>query len=129
MKYISGPMRGYPRYNFDAFYECETWLNSNGHKTHNPARVDVEQFGFDPDASLEAQGFDIDAAMARDIAFVVSPECSGVVVLPDWELSVGARWEVGVAQVVGKPVHEWVDGELREVQYAIKGVATKLVAA
>lgn len=108
MRYISGGMRGYPRYNFDAFYACEAWLTSEGVPSHNPARVDVEEYGFNPDLTLEEQGFDLNAAMTRDLAFIVSDECSGVVVLPGWEKSVGARWEVGVAQTVGKPVHEWV---------------------
>lgn len=111
MKYISGPMRGYKRYNFDQFYECETWLNEGGHLTHNPARVDEEDYGFNPDLTVEYQGFDIDEAMTRDLAFIVSDHCSGVVLLPEWELSVGARWEAGVAQLLNKPVHEWVRDE------------------
>lgn len=115
MKYISGGMRGYPRYNFDTFYACEDWLSENGITSHNPARIDVEQYGFNPDMGLEEQGFDLDAAMTRDIAFIVSPECDGVVVLPGWERSVGAKWEVGVAQLIGKPVDLWADDTLRPV--------------
>lgn len=108
MKYVSGPMRGRKRFNFDQFYECEAWLNEHGHQAHNPARIDEENYGFNPDETIESQGFDIDAAMARDLAFIVSPECTGVVLLPEWELSVGARWEAGAAQLLNKPVHEWV---------------------
>ena len=101
-------MTGKARYNFHTFYACEEWLESEGIPAHNPARVDEEQFGFNPDFTVEEQGFDLTAAMRRDLAFILSDDCDGVVVLPGWEQSVGARWEVGVAQTVGKPVQEWV---------------------
>lgn len=118
-------MTGYPRYNFDKFYECEAWLKERGIKTHNPARVDQEVYGFNPDWSVEQQGFNVEAALSRDVEFIVSGACTGVVVLPEWELSTGAKWEVGVAQTIGLPVHEWDGEQLVEVPTVVKCVVTK----
>ena len=104
--YVSGPMRGLPRFNFDAFHACAEWLRERGHQAHDPAAVD-EAIGFDPDLPLEVQKFDLADAMRRDFLFIISPFCAGVVVLPGWERSVGARAEVMVAREVGLPVFAW----------------------
>lgn len=104
--YISGPMRGLPRLGFDAFHACADWLRAHGHQAHDPAAVD-EALGFDPDLPLEDQRFSLHDAMRRDFLFIISPFCSGVVVLPGWERSVGARAEVVVAREVGLPVLAW----------------------
>ena len=39
--YIAGPMRGYPEFNFPAFYAAEERLRARGHAVFNPARRDV----------------------------------------------------------------------------------------
>ena len=123
--YISGPMTGRKRYNFDAFYACEAWLTEQGIRSHNPARIDEEVYGFDPDGTVEDQGFSIHDALTRDINFILSDECVGVIVLPEWEMSIGAKWEVGVAQAVGKSVQEWTGTWLRPISTVVKCVVTK----
>lgn len=100
--YIAGPMRGYPRYNFDAFDACAGYLNSVGIDVASPAEHD-RAGGFDPDGPLN--GFDMEAAMRWDLTQVL---CSDMVVmLPGWEASVGASLEYEVARKTGKRVYAY----------------------
>ena len=46
--YIAGPMRGYPRFNFDAFDAAQSHLESLGYRVISPAALDRE-VGFNPD--------------------------------------------------------------------------------
>jgi hypothetical protein len=107
--YVSGPMRGYPNFNFDAFFDLSAQLESSGYQVVNPAQHDVEVYpdikswpGFatgDVDACVD---FDLHKALSWDLAQVA--ECDELVMLPGWEASSGARHERYVAEVTGKPI-------------------------
>lgn len=98
--YIAGPMRGYPRYNFDAFLDAARDLRRRGFDTINPAQLDLDH-GFDPDRDPVTPEF-MDQAMRRDIAGVLA--AGGLVLLPGWERSTGARAEKALAEWRGIPV-------------------------
>jgi hypothetical protein len=102
--YIAGPMRGYPRYNFDAFDEAQWTLEDAGHEVISPAQLDRD-LGFDPDKTLEEQGFSVEEAMRRDVHAIL--EVDGVALLPGWEQSQGARTERTVAQALGLAIYEF----------------------
>lgn len=94
--YIAGPMRGYERYNFPAFFEAEEYLKEHGYEPLNPARRDVEA-GFDPGKTLEEQGgLTLKDFMRRDLPQLL--ECDAIFLLPGWQDSVGARLELRVAR-------------------------------
>lgn len=98
--YIAGPMRGYPRYNFDAFLAADIDLRDRGFEPINPAKLDLDA-GFDPDKDPVTPEF-MEDAMRRDIAGVMKAE--GLVLLPGWERSMGAKAEKALAEWRGIPV-------------------------
>ena len=93
-------MRGYPRYNFDAFLAADIDLRDRGFEPINPAKLDLDA-GFDPDKDPVTAEF-MDNAMRRDIAGVMKAE--GLVLLPGWERSIGAKAEKALAEWRGIPI-------------------------
>lgn len=101
--YVAGPMRGYERFNFDAFERATEWLRDRGFKVTSPAEMDLE-LGLDPDiANTDAEAdFDVADALRRDFAVIL--DADGVVLLAGWENSAGARAERWLAETTGKDV-------------------------
>lgn len=100
--YLSGPMTGYPRWNFDAFAEAAEHLRSLGVTVLSPHEKDLEA-GFDPNG--RGEGFDLRAALEWDVEAVLSSDA--IVVLPGWEDSSGCAIEVLTASSLGLPVVEY----------------------
>lgn len=105
--YISGPMRGYPAFNFPAFRAYANTLRRMGHEVLSPAERD-EQNGFDPTGltgweDLSSLGFDLREALAADCRMICE-EADAVVVMPGWEDSKGATAEVALARALGLPI-------------------------
>lgn len=96
--YLAGPMRGLPQFNFPAFNSAAARLRADGHEVFNPAEADTSS-GFDPNTDLPAY---LSHYMERDLPEVCRAEA--IAVLPGWRNSVGAKLEVHVATVIGKPV-------------------------
>lgn len=104
--YISGPMRGMPRLNFDTFYKCEEDIKETFSyigRLHviNPARRDVEEEGIDPDLVDEDDLTEerLQQWMRRDLTDVARSQ--SIFILPGWEASTGARREMAVARWCG----------------------------
>lgn len=110
--YIAGPMRGFPRYNFDAFHNAADVLRRQGYLVVNPAEMDL-QIGFDPDRGMEEQGFDLHQALLKDFREIV--DCDGIALLPGWEDSVGSRIEAALACYAGLALVELIDGRLEPI--------------
>jgi hypothetical protein len=114
--YLSGPMTGYPDFNYPSFDLAAATLREMGYQVFNPA----EQFG--RDQSLEWEQY-----MRLDIGAIL--ECDEVCVLDGWEQSVGARLEVAVALSIGLPVRdvmgfEVLNGERRDAVKTLMSVPT-----
>lgn len=101
--YICGPMRDYPRFNFDAFDAAAADLRGRGMVVISPADIDRE-IGFDPDEHDESF-FEPLELIRRDVAAVLKSDC--VVVLPGWDRSIGACAEAAIARWANKPVMEY----------------------
>lgn len=99
--YIAGPMTGYPEFNFPAFDAADARLRAAGHEPVNPATMDREIDGFDGTGDASAI-HPKHVYMQRDLPAVLS--CDAVAVLPKWWESEGARNEVAVAVMTGKPI-------------------------
>ena len=99
--YLAGPMRGYPEFNFPAFFAAAKSLRERGFEVWSPAENDVHQDGFDPakDSAQPMRHY-----MKRDLPAVLDADF--VAVLPGWEKSQGACLEVHVARTCGIPVHD-----------------------
>ena len=95
--YLAGPMRGLPRFNFDAFHSAAADLRARGWEILSPVEHD-EEAGFDPDTMTE-DDFDLQSAMRWDIGSVLISDA--VILLPGWESSWGVGVEMMVAQAIG----------------------------
>ena len=102
--YVSGPMRTYPRFNFDLFFQVQYKLESTGHwNVFNPAQMDLD-IGFDPDIDVPDQAF-FEAAMRRDFDAIM--RCDAMVMLLGWEFSTGATAEMWIAKWKHIPIYLW----------------------
>lgn len=91
--YISGPMTGYPEYNYPAFTTAEEKLRELGYKNIiNPAKIDC------PDT-------DWHGCIRR--AIVALMEADTVVLLPGWTHSRGANIEMILAANLGMSVIDY----------------------
>ena len=100
--YIAGPMRGFPKFNFDQFDAAALRLRDLGYDVISPAQMDRD-VGFDPEFKGELSKDFLDAAMRRDIeAIIERADC--MVMLPGWENSTGANAELWLARWKHIPV-------------------------
>lgn len=114
--YCAGPMRGLPEYNYPAFRELKAQLIIMGHLPISPVDRDKET-GFNEHSDIPDQGF-MRKALEWDLQQVCRAD--GVVVLPGWRKSKGARAEVATARAIGIPVYLLIRGattHLRECTY------------
>ncbi|QYC55130.1 hypothetical protein SEA_BOILGATE_50 [Mycobacterium phage Boilgate] len=89
--YIAGPMTGLADFNRPAFRVMADRLRRKGYRVVNPAEL--------PGETLNNPW---DWYMRRDLAELV--KCDGIVLLPGWEQSKGARLEHHVAVTLGMTV-------------------------
>jgi hypothetical protein len=87
--YISGPMTGYPEFNYPAFQNATQQLRELGYTVISPHEIEV------PEKTWES-------FMRSDIKALM--DCHKVVTLPGWENSRGARIEVNLAKELGMRV-------------------------
>ena len=108
--YLAGPMRGYPNFNFPAFYTAASKLREEGHTVFNPAEKDEKEYGkaaiSSPTGNLktiEKRGFSIRKALGMDTAYIcATADC--VALLPGWSESKGACAEKALAEALGLEV-------------------------
>lgn len=103
--YVAGPMRGYDQFNFPAFDAARDALVAQGHTVLSPADMDRE-IGLDESANT-LEGFDVQDALRRDFLAILQPDTDGIVLLPGWEDSEGAKAERFVAEKAGKRVYHY----------------------
>lgn len=89
--YLSGGMSGYPDNNFPVFREATNRLRSMGYSIVSPAELDEQE---------SIVGKTWGDFLARDVK-IVADEVTGIVFLPGWEKSRGARLEAFVGVLCG----------------------------
>jgi hypothetical protein len=125
--YIAGPMTGYPGFNAAAFDAMADTLRAAGYDVVSPVEMDGPEWrrvaaqSPDGDADkVEAElGLTWPDFLARDVQLLAGGKVTGVVVLPGWDKSRGARLETFVARMLqGLPIYRWDAGygELRRVR-------------
>lgn len=116
--YLAGPMTGVPQFNFPLFDRAAKDLRNNHDLTIiSPAELDDDigirekamasdngQLG---DAHIEETWGDL---LARDVK-LIADKCTGVVFLPNWHLSRGARLEAFVGILCDHDFAAYIDGE------------------
>lgn len=91
--YISGPMTGYPEYNFPAFMAAEAKLRNLGDEVINPAQI-------------EHRNKDNWVSCMRQ-AITEMLKADALVLLPGWEKSRGAQTEVELASRLEMAIEEY----------------------
>ncbi|WP_427130333.1 dATP/dGTP diphosphohydrolase domain-containing protein [Pseudarthrobacter sp. S9] len=108
--YIAGPMRGLPQFNFPAFDQAASVLESLGHEVFNPAdrdrSVGFTTKGMTGNENLAEHGFSLREALHADTRWI-SLHADAIAVLPGWEKSTGAKVEVALGRALGIPVAYW----------------------
>ena len=111
--YIAGPMRGYPLFNYPAFDEAAAYVRSLGMQAVSPAEKD-RKWGVDEARPETAVNIDMAKVMRWDLRQVLS--CDGIVLLPGWHNSQGARLERIVAESTGRKIFLYTEGKLVPAQ-------------
>lgn len=94
---MSGPMTGYPEWNYPAFESACQRLRAFGYEVVSPHEVNPA------DLPPQTWGW----YMRRDIVALM--DCDLIVVLPGWETSTGAGIETGLGIALGMRVVEFAD--------------------
>lgn len=101
--YIAGPMRGYPEFNFPAFYAAEERLERMGFEVGNPAAWDdPNEVGGNATGDMEEaaqKGFSLRKALSRDMKYIAE-EADAIYMLKGWEKSAGATAEHALAKAL-----------------------------
>ena len=92
--YLSGPMTGVPEFNYPYFRYVAAALRKLGYSVVNPAE-------------LTAGSTDRIACLRQDIKALC--DCSGLILLPGWEGSVGAHLELHLAHRLELRIHTLSD--------------------
>jgi hypothetical protein len=102
--YLAGPMSGLPQFNFPLFDSVALDLRGLGYDVVSPVELDDED---DRGAAMESTTGDPDEALrtwgdylSRDVKLIADEGIQGIVLLPNWNHSRGARLEctVGLLQ-------------------------------
>lgn len=95
--YLAGPMRGLPDKNFALFNAIAYSLREKGYSIINPAEIAVSL-----NVGLDAPS---EVYLKEDFRFLLN--CTGIILLPGWEGSAGARKERKLAKWTGLEIYLW----------------------
>lgn len=122
--YLAGPMTGYPQFNYPLFDAAARILRDAGFNIQSPAEMDEDDVR---EAALASPDGQLHGGMINDHTWgdflsrdvkMIADECSGVVLLPKWYTSKGARLEVFVAMQCNFPVFEFMEGDAYGLSYS-----------
>ncbi len=110
--YISGPISTTDDFE-ERFGRAEKRLNKTGVKTVNPVTLAKSL-----DERLGAKPFSLPySAYMRNDVVALSCFCDGIIMLPNWPESKGARLELSIARALGMEVLEMSEkGELQSLR-------------
>ena len=91
--YVAGPMTSFENFNRAAFDDAEEVLTLLGHDVHTPVRGDIAYYG----SWEEAIKHPWEEHLTRDVGYLLTGGFEGIVLLPGWKASRGARLEYATA--------------------------------
>ena len=137
--YLAGPMSNIAQFNFPKFYEVTEKLRKLGYDVVSPAELDANT---DPeivkDALASKDGKHIDKGvaghtwgdlLARDVKLLSDTGITGIVFLPGWQRSRGARLEASVGFLNGFTFGIWDEASQDVKALQLHDVATDLYLA
>ena len=92
--YLAGPMSGIPQSNFPLFFEVAEKLRKQHYTIISPAELDDEKVKAETLAGVSHKHLWGDY-LSRDVK-IIAEQVQGIVFLPGWECSRGARLEATV---------------------------------
>lgn len=104
--YLAGPMTGYSKFNFPLFDAAAKWLRERHVDVVSPAELDegpVREAAYKSEKGSLADipnSHTYGDLLARDVK-LIADTCKGIILLPHWEKSKGARLEAYVGLLVG----------------------------
>ena len=108
--YLAGPMSNIPQFNFPAFYAATTHLREEGWNIISPAELDdpiVALAAFQSrDGKVNPEGDTWGDFLSRDVK-IIADEVSGIILMPGWIKSRGARLEAYVGIECGHQFREF----------------------
>jgi hypothetical protein len=103
--YLAGPMSGIPQFNFPAFYAAAAVLRNLEFDVVSPAEMDdAEDAGAamkSVDGSMHSHHKTWGDFLARDVKMLADTGIEGIIFLPGWERSRGAKLEATVGLLCG----------------------------
>ena len=116
--YLAGPMSGLPQFNFPAFFAAADQLRAAGFEVVSPAEIDNEEDKGaalrSPDGQLVKHTDGIAKTwgdfLARDVKLLADTGIQGIVFLPNWQTSKGAKLEAFVGLLQGFKFWEYEEG-------------------
>jgi len=114
--YLAGPMSNIPQFNFPAFFAAAEQLRAAGFEVVSPAEIDNAE---DKGAALASTDGDMRTIenkktwgdfLARDVKLLADTGIQGIVFLPNWQDSKGAKLEAFVGLLQGFKFWEYEDG-------------------
>lgn len=123
--YLAGPMRGFPKYNFDAFETEAIRLRTAGYEVISPSEINIQDgMDYTSEETVEAtvrrdaNGLpDEEYYLERD--FKALETCEGIALIAGWANSSGVRQEINFGLVHNLPIHlidYWLENPVRENQ-------------
>lgn len=108
--YLAGPMSGIDQLNFPLFYKAAKDLRLAGYDVVSPAEMDDEET---VQAALASKGEYTGRGtwgdfLSRDVK-IIADSVDGIIFLPNWHRSKGARLEAYVAVVSGYTKFRYYD--------------------
>lgn len=104
--YLAGPMSGVPKFNYPLFHRIAEVLRNSGYEVYSPAEFDsrekLEMILASPDGDLSKLP-DVGTwgdFLSHDVK-IIADKVRGIVFLPGWKQSRGARLEAFVALTCG----------------------------
>lgn len=116
--YLAGPMTGYPQFNFPLFEAATKKLRDEGFDVISPHEQDSPAVQKEAWASADGvlhggkiAGETWGDILSKDVK-IVADKVTGIVFLPNWFKSRGARLEAFVAILCGHSFSEFLDGRV-----------------
>jgi hypothetical protein len=112
--YLAGPMSGIPQYNIPAFDAAAAALRAQGADIVSPAELDDPEIRAaslaSPDGLTAVAGKTWGDFLARDVK-LIADQVDGILLMPGWIYSKGARLEAFVGLTTGKRFAKLVGDE------------------
>lgn len=121
--YLAGPMSGIPQFNFPEFYRVAALLRAGGWNVVSPAELDDHETSLAALSSKDGTPQDAHRSwgdfLARDVKLIADEGIEGIVFLPGWEKSRGARLEASVGLLCNAKFFYYISDVIEEIPAAL----------